>query len=141
MTDLLILGTDTDAGKTTFALLWLAALGDRYAYWKPVETGESDTERVRRLVPTAIVHAPVARFQHPVAPALAARMEGAEVPSPAQLAASAFGRGAYGHFRPKADDGSPATINRTASSNAGRPNARRRQARGGRSSIPLATGR
>ena len=37
MSDLIILGTDTDAGKTTFALLWLAAFGE-YGYWKPVET-------------------------------------------------------------------------------------------------------
>jgi len=26
-----------------FALLWLAAFGDQYGYWKPVETGTSDT--------------------------------------------------------------------------------------------------
>src|SRR5438270_645214 len=61
MTDLLILGTDTDAGKTTFALLWLAAFSQEYEYWKPVETGDSDTERVRQLVPAAGVHAPLAR--------------------------------------------------------------------------------
>jgi adenosylmethionine-8-amino-7-oxononanoate aminotransferase len=80
MTDLLILGTDTDAGKTTLALLCLAAFPDRFEYWKPVETGESDSERVRRLVPHAVVHAPVARFQAPVAPPLAARQEGRTVP-------------------------------------------------------------
>jgi adenosylmethionine-8-amino-7-oxononanoate aminotransferase len=85
MNDLLILGTDTDAGKTTFALLWLAAFGDRYAYWKPVETGPSDTERVRSLVPAAVVHSPVARFRHPVAPALAARLEGGTVPGPGEI--------------------------------------------------------
>ncbi len=61
MTDLLILGTDTDAGKTTFALLWLAALGDTYEYWKPVESGASDSERVKELVPTAWVHPPSPR--------------------------------------------------------------------------------
>jgi len=88
MNDLLILGTDTDAGKTTFALLWLAAFGDRYAYWKPVETGESDTERVRRLVPEASTHAPAARFHEALAPALAARLEGKKVPGVAELAAS-----------------------------------------------------
>jgi adenosylmethionine---8-amino-7-oxononanoate aminotransferase len=76
MSDLLILGTDTDAGKTTFALLLLAAFPDRFEYWKPVETGDSDTERVRRLVPGAVVHPPLARFAAPVAPPLAARLEG-----------------------------------------------------------------
>jgi adenosylmethionine---8-amino-7-oxononanoate aminotransferase len=80
MSDLLILGTDTDAGKTTFALLCLAAFPDRFEYWKPVETGESDSERVRRLVPGAVVHPPVARFDAPVAPPLAARQEGRTVP-------------------------------------------------------------
>jgi len=88
MTDLLILGSDTDAGKTTFALLWLTVFADRYAYWKPVETGESDTDRVRRYVPGAVVHAPTVRFRQPVAPARAARGEDRTVPSAAELAAS-----------------------------------------------------
>jgi hypothetical protein len=43
-------------------------------------TGDSDTERVRRLVPVAVVHAPVARFRNALAPPLAARMEGGMVP-------------------------------------------------------------
>lgn len=81
MSDFIILGTDTNAGKTTFALLWLQLFADRYAYWKPVETGASDAERVARLCPAAIVHPPVTRFQTPVAPPLAARIEGAGVPS------------------------------------------------------------
>ena len=85
MTDLLILGTDTDAGKTTFALLWLAALGDRYAYWKPVETGDSDTACVRRFAPLVTVWDPVARFTEPVAPPLAARREGRPIPSAAEI--------------------------------------------------------
>jgi adenosylmethionine-8-amino-7-oxononanoate aminotransferase len=88
MTDFLILGTDTDAGKTTFALLWLAAFHDRYEYWKPVETGDSDTERVKRLVPKASVHPPLGRFRHAVAPLLAARMEGGLV-LPARAIAAA----------------------------------------------------
>jgi adenosylmethionine-8-amino-7-oxononanoate aminotransferase len=88
VSELLILGTDTDAGKTTLALLWLAAFAHDYEYWKPVETGESDTERVRQLVPGAVVHAPVARFREPVAPPLAARRERGQVPSAAALARS-----------------------------------------------------
>jgi adenosylmethionine-8-amino-7-oxononanoate aminotransferase len=88
MSDLLILGTDTDAGKTTFALLWLAAFAERYAYWKPVETGPSDSERVRQLVSAALVHPPVLRLRTPVAPPLAARQEGAIVPPAAVLAAA-----------------------------------------------------
>ena len=76
MSDLIILGTDTDVGKTTFALLWMSAFADRYEYWKPVETGPSDSEQVRQLVPKAIVHPPCERFEAAVAPPLAAQMEG-----------------------------------------------------------------
>jgi adenosylmethionine-8-amino-7-oxononanoate aminotransferase len=88
MTDLLVLGTDTDAGKTTLALLWLAAFPQGYEYWKPVETGDSDTDRVRRLVPAASVHAPLARFRDAVAPPLAARREGGVVPPARAIAAA-----------------------------------------------------
>jgi adenosylmethionine-8-amino-7-oxononanoate aminotransferase len=85
MSDLIVLGTDTDAGKTTFSLMWLTAFGDRYAYWKPVETGDSDTACVRRLAPLATVWDPVARFGEPVAPPLAARREGRPIPCAAEI--------------------------------------------------------
>src|SRR6266487_3359751 len=88
MSDLLILGTDTDVGKTTFALLVLAAFPDRFEYWKPVETGESDSEKVRRLVPRSVVHPPLARFAAPVAPPLAARQEGRTVPLAHEIVAA-----------------------------------------------------
>ena len=52
MSDVLILGTDTDAGKTTLALLWLTSFGDSYEYWKPVETGPADSSTVANLVPS-----------------------------------------------------------------------------------------
>jgi adenosylmethionine-8-amino-7-oxononanoate transaminase/dethiobiotin synthase len=87
MTDFIILGTDTDAGKTTFALLWLARFAEQCAYWKPVETGPSDAARVAELVPVALVHPPTARFRTSVAPPLAARLEGAQVPSARAIAA------------------------------------------------------
>ncbi|MCI0638762.1 MAG: aminotransferase class III-fold pyridoxal phosphate-dependent enzyme [Gemmataceae bacterium] len=86
MSDLIVLGTDTDAGKTTFALLWLAFFADRFDYWKPVESGASDTETVRALLPDASVFAPACRFSQPLAPPLAARAQGATVPSAAELA-------------------------------------------------------
>jgi len=88
MTDLIVLGTDTDAGKTTFCLLWLAAFADRYEYWKPVETGESDSERIARLVPGAVVHPSVRRFAAPLAPPLAARLSDDTVPDAATIAAA-----------------------------------------------------
>ncbi len=88
MSDFIVLGTDTDAGKTTFALLWLAAFADEYAYWKPLETGASDSDTLRSLVPGATVHPPLASFQSPVAPLLAAIQSGGTVPSAAAIAAS-----------------------------------------------------
>src|SRR5262245_5309454 len=51
MSDFVVLGTDTDSGKTTFSLLWLTAFCGEFAYWKPVETGESATDCGRRLLP------------------------------------------------------------------------------------------
>jgi adenosylmethionine-8-amino-7-oxononanoate transaminase/dethiobiotin synthase len=86
MTRFTILGTDTDAGKTTFSLLWLTAFADGWHYWKPLETGDSDSETVRSLVPGAIVHPPIGRFRDPVAPPLAARREGRAIPPAAEIA-------------------------------------------------------
>ena len=87
-TDLLILGTDTDAGKTALALLWLAAWADAYEYWKPLETGDPDSQRVGRSVPAVVLHAPLAQFQQPVAPLLAARGEGRTIPPANEIAAA-----------------------------------------------------
>ncbi|MBX3398516.1 MAG: adenosylmethionine--8-amino-7-oxononanoate transaminase [Gemmataceae bacterium] len=87
MRDVVIVGTDTDAGKTTFSLLLLAAFPDRFAYWKPVETGDSDTQKIRSLIPAATVFDPLARFVEPVAPPLAARLAGQPMPTPRDVAA------------------------------------------------------
>ena len=86
--DLVILGTDTDAGKTTFALLFLTAFRDRFEYWKPVETGDSDSEKVRNLVAGAKVFPPLAGFAEPVAPALAAKRECRSMPGVAEITAA-----------------------------------------------------
>lgn len=85
MSNFLVLGTDTDAGKTTFALLWLARFAERYHYWKPVESGQSDSVQVARLVPGAMVYPPCQRFAEPVAPPLAARREGKAVACAADI--------------------------------------------------------
>jgi adenosylmethionine---8-amino-7-oxononanoate aminotransferase len=87
MSDLIVLGTDTDAGKTTFSLLWLAAFKNEYAYWKPLETGVSDTETVRRLLPGVRAFDPVAHFDEAVAPPLAARNAGRALPTAKGIAA------------------------------------------------------
>jgi adenosylmethionine-8-amino-7-oxononanoate aminotransferase len=88
MNSFVVVGSDTDAGKTAFALLFLSAFGDQYDYWKPVETGDPDSLRVRRLVPGCTVHEPLARFREPVAPALAARREGRPMPGLAEILAA-----------------------------------------------------
>lgn len=88
MGDLVILGTDTAAGKTTFALLWLAALANKFEYWKPVGSGDSDSASVSGLVPRAVVHPPVCQLRHPLAPPLAAYLEKKEIPAAAELAAA-----------------------------------------------------
>jgi adenosylmethionine---8-amino-7-oxononanoate aminotransferase len=88
MTGFVVVGTDTDAGKTTFCLQWLAAFADRFAYWKPVETGPSDSETVFRLVPAATVFPPLAHFDEPVSPELAAAREGRDMPGVADIVAA-----------------------------------------------------
>ena len=86
MTDFIILGTDTNAGKTTFALLWLHLFAEQWEYWKPIETGDSDAERVATLCSQATVHPPLRRFHAPVAPPLAAKREGAVIPAAREIA-------------------------------------------------------
>jgi adenosylmethionine-8-amino-7-oxononanoate aminotransferase len=88
MTGFIVAGTDTDAGKTAFSLLFLAANHDSFGYWKPLETGDSDTAKVRRLVPQATVHEPLARFAEPVAPMLAAARESRTMPDVAAILAA-----------------------------------------------------
>jgi len=85
MSDFLILGTDTDAGKSTFCLLWLAIFAERFDYWKPVETGPSDSQRIGAMT-AAVVHPPLRSFRRPVAPLLAAQEEGGDIPSAAEIA-------------------------------------------------------
>jgi adenosylmethionine---8-amino-7-oxononanoate aminotransferase len=86
MNDFIILGTDTDAGKTTFALLWLHLFADAWEYWKPVETGESDSARMAQLAPSSVVHPTACRFATPVAPPLAAKLAGGRVPTARDIA-------------------------------------------------------
>jgi adenosylmethionine-8-amino-7-oxononanoate aminotransferase len=87
MSRFVVLGTDTDAGKTTFSLLWLTHFAPRYAYWKPLETGVGDSGRVAELVPAIRVHLPLRTFREAIAPNLAARREGVAIPAAEAIAA------------------------------------------------------
>lgn len=84
---MLVLGTDTDAGKTTFALLWMSRFHAGWTYWKPVETGPSDSDAVAQLVPQARVVPPVVRLKLAAAPAVAAKAERRVLPSPGEITA------------------------------------------------------
>lgn len=88
---LLIVGTDTDAGKTTLAALLLhaAALrGPGWHYWKPIQSGPPDTERVRMLCPHASILDAVYEFEHPAAPDASARHAGVAEPELSRLLAA-----------------------------------------------------
>jgi adenosylmethionine---8-amino-7-oxononanoate aminotransferase len=91
MNRFVVLGTDTDAGKTTFSLLWLTRFAPRYGYWKPLETGASDSDRIAALVPTVRLHPSHLSLQEAVAPSLAARREGRGIPNAEAIAAACPG--------------------------------------------------
>jgi adenosylmethionine-8-amino-7-oxononanoate aminotransferase len=91
MNRFVVLGTDTDAGKTTFSLLWLTHFAPRFGYWKPLETGPSDSGRIAELVPTVRVHSPLLSLRDAVAPQLAARKEGCDIPGAEAIAVACPG--------------------------------------------------
>lgn len=77
-----IVGTDTDVGKTVVSAAIVAAL-DAY-YWKPVQSGldgETDSQTVARLsgAPDDRIFAEAWRLRRPASPHLAARDEGVEI--------------------------------------------------------------
>jgi dethiobiotin synthase len=89
-----VTGTDTDVGKTVATAGLAAALsaaGARVAVVKPVQTGlapgqaGSDGDVVATLSGVRTVHELV-RLREPLAPDTAARLEGRELPSVAELA-------------------------------------------------------
>jgi adenosylmethionine-8-amino-7-oxononanoate aminotransferase len=88
MRNIIIVGTDTEVGKTTFSIIYLNEYYKKYSYWKPLETGDSDTARVRHYVPQACVYDPLRHFAEAVAPLLAARRHGTSVPSVAEILAA-----------------------------------------------------
>jgi len=85
---LLIVGTDTDAGKTTLAALLLHASAGRsrpWRYWKPIQSGAPDSERIRALCASASVSSAAYEFDHPAAPDVSAALAGAEQPQLSRL--------------------------------------------------------
>jgi dethiobiotin synthetase len=78
---LVVVGTDTEVGKTVVSALILARYGRHapLAYWKPIASGATegrDSDRIRRWVGhVAPVHDELYLFDAPVSPHLAARRE------------------------------------------------------------------
>ncbi len=77
---LVVVGTDTEVGKTVVSAVLLARYGRRHrlAYWKPVATGaaeERDADRVKRWVGHLVDILPETYlFDPPLSPHLAARL-------------------------------------------------------------------
>ncbi len=88
---LVLVAPDTDMGKTTCACLLLHAAhraaerrgGKPWSYSKPIQSGEPDTERVRRICGDLPIEIHEAAFGYalPAAPNVAARAEGKRAPS------------------------------------------------------------
>lgn len=83
---IVVSGTDTDVGKTVFSAALTAALDG--CYWKPVQTGvgsdgngDSDSKTVARLtgLPAERILPEAYRLQAPLAPSIAAQMEGVTI--------------------------------------------------------------
>jgi dethiobiotin synthetase len=76
---IVIVGTDTNVGKTVFSAALAGALG--YSYWKPVQSGledETDSATVARLggLNSGNILPEAYRLQLPASPHIAARAEG-----------------------------------------------------------------
>ncbi len=79
-----VIGTDTDVGKTVASALLLHALAPRgpVGYWKPIQSGQpSDTETVRELTEGLHVdlHEPAYEFDLPASPDQSALAEGRRI--------------------------------------------------------------
>ena len=75
MTVVVIVGTGTEIGKTTFTTAWLRHLRERgrdAVGWKPIETGGDDDERALSVAGGVRIPA-LYRFAEPISPHLGAR--------------------------------------------------------------------
>jgi len=77
MRTFIVTGCGTDVGKTIVSAILTVAFGGDY--WKPIESGESDANRVKQLIPPNRVHDPVYRFKAALSPHHAARLEGVSI--------------------------------------------------------------
>lgn len=73
-----VTGIDTDSGKTLVSAILCEAL--RYAYWKPVQAGTpKDSDTVKSLSPTTIIHPEKYFLQTPASPHAAAKLDNIKI--------------------------------------------------------------
>jgi dethiobiotin synthetase len=73
-----ITGIGTDVGKSVISAVLIEALGADY--WKPIQTGDKDTDFVSSLVSrNFLLHPSVYTFQKPASPHVAAQLENATI--------------------------------------------------------------
>ncbi|MCE5316574.1 MAG: dethiobiotin synthase [Parachlamydia sp.] len=73
MTKIIVAGNGTDVGKTIVsAILTTLLKGD---YWKPVQSGCPDSEKIAAWIERERIHSAVYTFQEPLSPHHAARLE------------------------------------------------------------------
>jgi dethiobiotin synthetase len=80
MTRILVTGIGTDVGKTLVSAILVEILGA--GYWKPVQAGtegETDTERVKHLLPETVCYPEASRLKAPCSPHQAAFLEDIEI--------------------------------------------------------------
>lgn len=71
MHGLIVTGISTDVGKTVVSTILAKAWGADY--WKPIESGDSDTLRVKKM--GIKCHPPLYHFKNPLSPHHAAQLE------------------------------------------------------------------
>src|SRR5579883_722444 len=83
MKGIVIVGTDTNVGKTMLSSLLMAS-DKRWSYWKPIQSGlqdETDTQTVQRLsgASNERILPEAYRLQQPLSPHLSARLDGVTI--------------------------------------------------------------
>lgn len=77
MRRILICGIGTDVGKTVVAAIVVKALNA--CYWKPIQSGERDTQKIKELVKEATCYPEAYCLTHPQSPHHAAALESIEL--------------------------------------------------------------
>ncbi|MEO1254879.1 MAG: dethiobiotin synthase [Bacteroidota bacterium] len=74
---IIVAGIDTDTGKTVASAILCKAL--RADYWKPIQAGDlenTDSHKIKKWSPEAVVHPEAYRLTQPMSPHAAAELDG-----------------------------------------------------------------